>query len=148
MSEHSSEPQLPAPPVPQGRYRAALLDGGLAYSAGMTPRRQGRLVVTGRVGEDLDAAMAAWAAGLAAGNALVAVSEAAGGLDRIKRCVRMTVYVRCTDDFTGLSAVADGASETLAARLGEESLPVRTAVGVRTLPGGAPVEVELIAAVR
>jgi enamine deaminase RidA (YjgF/YER057c/UK114 family) len=60
----------------------------------------------------------------------------------------MTVCVCCTDGFTGLSAVADGASETLAARLGEESLPVRTAVGVRTLPGGAPVEVELIAAVR
>ncbi|WP_285489264.1 RidA family protein [Amycolatopsis taiwanensis] len=144
MSEQASAP----PPVPQGRYRTAVLAGGLVYSAGMTPRRAGNLVVTGRVGQDLDLATASWAAGLAAGNALVAVSEAAGGLDLIERCVRMTVYICCTPEFTELSAVADGASAVLAARLGEHALPVRAAVGVRALPGGAPVEVDLIVAVR
>jgi len=139
---------LPASPVPQGRYAAAVVVGGLAYSAGMTPRRDGVLTVVGLVGEDVDVPAAAAAAGLAATNALVAVAEAAGGLDRIERCVRMTVYVACAEGFTVLSAVADGASAVLAERLGEPALPVRAAVGVRALPGGAPVEVELSAAVK
>ena len=139
---------LPASPVPQGRYAAAVLVGGLVYSAGMTPRRDGVLTVVGLVGEDVDVATAAAAAGVAATNALVAVAEAAGGLDRIERCARMTVYVACAEGFTALSAVADGASAVLAERLGEAVLPVRAAVGVRALPGGAPVEVELTAAVK
>ncbi|KAA9149310.1 RidA family protein [Amycolatopsis acidicola] len=135
-------------PVAQGHYRTAVLAGGFAYSAGMTPRRAGVLVVRGRVGQEVDVATASWAAGLAAGNALVAISEAAGGLDLIARFVRMTVYVRCTPEFTELSTVADGASAVVAARLGEDALPVRTAIGVSALPGGAPVEVDVIAAVR
>ena len=143
---------LPASPVPQGRYAAAVLVGGLAYSAGMTPRRDGVLTVVGLVGADVDVPTATEAAGLAATNALVAVAEAAGGLDRIERCVRMTVYIACAEGFTALSAVADGASAVLAERLGPRlgtaASPVRAAVGVRALPGGAPVEVELTAAVK
>jgi enamine deaminase RidA (YjgF/YER057c/UK114 family) len=114
----------------------------------MTPRRDGRLVLTGLVGAEVDLRAAADAAGISAVNALVACADAAGGLDRIVRGVRMTVYVACADGFTALSAVADGASAVLAERLGEDALPVRAAVGVRALPGGAPVEVELIAVLR
>ena len=138
--------------MPQGRYAAAVLAGGLVYSAGMTPRRDGVLTVVGLVGEDVDVPTAADAAGLAATNALAAVAEAAGGPDRIDRCVRMTVYVACAEGFTALSTVADGAAAVLAGRLGPRlgtaALPVRAAVGVRALPGGAPVEVELTAAVK
>jgi enamine deaminase RidA (YjgF/YER057c/UK114 family) len=43
--------------------------------------------------------------------------------------------------------VADGASAVLRERLGERGAVARSAVGVRTLPSGAPVEVELVAAV-
>ncbi len=135
-------------PQPQGRYLGAVSAAGLVHSAGMTPRRAGRLVVRGVVGEEVTLDMAAWAAGLAAGNALLAVSETAGGLDRIQRCARMVVYIRCAPGFTELSAVADGASAVLAARLGESALPARAAVGVCALPGGSPVEVELTAVVR
>jgi enamine deaminase RidA (YjgF/YER057c/UK114 family) len=49
------------------------------------------------------------------------------------------------EGFEELSAVADGASEVLRAEFGR--LPVRSAIGVRALPSGAPVEVELTAGV-
>ena len=139
---------LPPPPRPQGNYVPAVVVDGIAYSAGMTPRRDGRLVMRGTVGADLSLDEAATAAGLAAGNALSAVAAAAGGLDRVHRCLRMTVYVACSDDFRALSAVADGASAVLARHVGTAGLPARSAVGVRRLPDGAPVEVELTAAVR
>jgi enamine deaminase RidA (YjgF/YER057c/UK114 family) len=147
-SQPTRVPALPPPPRPQGSYVPAVVVDGIAYSAGMTPRRDGRLVVRGTVGADVSLEEAADAAGIAAGNALAAIAAAAGGLPRVRRCVRMTVYVACAEDFTALSAVADGASAMLEQHVGTAGLPARSAVGVRRLPDGAPVEVELTAAVR
>lgn len=144
-----AEPEgLPSAPAPQGSYVPALVHEGLVLTAGMTPRRDGALRYRGLVGVDLDLAAARAGAALAAGNALAAAATAAGGLTGIARCLRMTVFVACADDFTELSAVADGASDALVGHLGADQLPVRTAVGVRALPAGAPVEVELSAALR
>ncbi|EID16852.1 hypothetical protein MPHLEI_05022 [Mycolicibacterium phlei RIVM601174] len=49
--------------------------------------------------------------------------------------------------FQDLSGVADGASATIRDLLGDAALPARSAIGVLALPSGAPVEVELTAAV-
>lgn len=138
--------ELPDPPRPQGRYLPAVVHGGLVFSAGMTPRAGGELTVRGIVGADLTVGQARSAAGLAATNALSAVASAAGGLDRLCRCLKLTVYIACTAAFTEHSAVADGASEALSEFLGDRAAAVRTAIGVASLPSGAPVEVELLAA--
>lgn len=132
---------------PQGDYVPAVVHGGLAFSAGMTPRIGGKLRLQGRVGSEVDVAAARKAAALAASNALLAVADAAGGLDRIARCLRMTVYVACGPDFTEHTAVADGASEPLRAWLGARGTVARTAIGVASLPAGAPVEVDLTASI-
>ena len=131
---------------PQGAYVPAVVHGGLAWTAGMTPRRYGDLVVQGVVGRDVDIAAAREAAGLAADNAVTALVEAVG-LAGIDRALKMTVFIAAVEGFTAHSAVADGASSALRERLGERGAVARSAVGVRTLPSGAPVEVELVAAV-
>lgn len=141
-----SEP-LPDAPAPQGSYIPALVHAGIAFSAGMTPRVHGELAVHGIVGEDIDVPAAQSAAAIAARNALAAVAEAAGGLGRIERCLRLSVFVACTHEFRELSAVADGATAAIAEHTGVAALPVRSAIGVRSLPSGAPVEVEITAAV-
>ncbi|SFL32388.1 RidA family protein [Geodermatophilus ruber] len=144
-----SEQPAPATAVPpQGAYVPAVVHGGLVWTAGMTPRRDGRLTVRGVVGADVDLAAAREAAALAAGNTLLAVAEALGSLDAVARCVRMTVFIAAVDGFTEHAAVADAASAVLRERLGERGIVARSAIGVRTLPSGAPVEVELTAAVR
>ncbi|WP_395308167.1 RidA family protein [Mycobacterium sp. AMU20-3851] len=132
---------------PQGDYIPATVHAGLIFSAGMTPRRNGTLTVTGTVGRQVDLPTARAAAMLAANNALAAVRsvlppDAAG-----VRCLQMTVYVACAPDFTAASAVADGASAAITAELGPDALPARSAIGVCALPSGAPVEVQLVAAV-
>jgi enamine deaminase RidA (YjgF/YER057c/UK114 family) len=137
---------LPPAPRPQGRYLPAIVHAGIAYSAGMTPRVDGELISSGVVGADVTAEQARDLAGRAAANALAAVAAAAGGIDRIARCLRLTVYVAAAPGFTAHSAVADGASDALAEQLGERAAVVRSAVGVAGLPSGAPVEVELTAA--
>jgi enamine deaminase RidA (YjgF/YER057c/UK114 family) len=123
-----------------------VLHAGIVYTAGMTPRHQGELTVTGLVGSTVSVAAAQEAAGLAATNALAAVFAALPPDLPGVRCLRMTVYIACAPDFHDLSMVADGASMAISTALGERALPARSAVGVQTLPSGAPVEVELIAA--
>lgn len=133
-------------PPPQGDYVPAVLHGGIVHTAGMTPRRDGVLVVSGVVGTTLSIEEARDAAALAAGNALAAVRSVlpeGTGL----RCLQMTVYIACAPDFTALSSVADGASAVIAEAHGAQSLPARSAIGVAALPSGAPVEVQLVAAV-
>ncbi|GLZ09117.1 hypothetical protein Acsp03_65830 [Actinomadura sp. NBRC 104412] len=157
----SSDESLAAP-RPQGDYVPAVVVPyapglRLVTSAGMTPRRDGVLTVTGLVGHEVDPATARDAAALAARNAVAAVASAAvasasgrpaaGGRELVRAWLRMTVYVACVDGVTGLSAIADGASATLASLTPDVPLPARSAIGVRALPGGAPVEIELTALV-
>jgi len=145
----SSDETLAAP-RPQGDYVPAVIvpyaQGlRLVTSAGMTPRRDGVLTVTGLVGREVELVTARDAAALAARNAVAAVASAAGGRELIRAWLRMTVYVACADGVTELSAVADGASAALASLTPDVPLPARSAIGVRALPGGAPVEIELTA---
>jgi enamine deaminase RidA (YjgF/YER057c/UK114 family) len=139
---------LPPLPEPQGRYVPAVTQSGLVVSAGMTPRVAGELIVRGLVGRDVDIAEARAAAGTAARNALSAIAGAAGGLEEIQRCLRMSVFVACVDGFEELSTVADGATAGIVEHLGPDRLPARSAIGVRALPSCSPIEVELMAVTR
>jgi enamine deaminase RidA (YjgF/YER057c/UK114 family) len=135
--------QLPPPPQAQGSYAPAVIDAGLVVTAGMTPRVDGGLVHTGRVGVEVTLEDAREAASIAVGNALSAALAALGEARRLERVLRLTVYVACGPDFTAHTAVADGASTRLHDLLGDRGIASRTAVGVASLPGGACVELEL-----
>jgi enamine deaminase RidA (YjgF/YER057c/UK114 family) len=112
----------------------------------MTPRVDGVLRYRGRVGSDLTIAEARQAAAIAVGNALSAALAALAPGQRLERVLRLTVYVSAGPEFTEHSAVADGASERLLDLLGDSGAAARSAVGVASLPGGAPVELELTCA--
>lgn len=124
----------------------AVAHDGVVYTAGMTPRRDGALTQTGRVGPDLDEEQARREAGLAASNALAA-ARALAPAGALLRCLKMTVFIACPPEFTALSPVADGASQALVTELGAAGRPARSAIGVSALPSGAPVEVELVCAI-
>ncbi|MGK2320654.1 RidA family protein [Gordonia rhizosphera] len=140
----SNESLAVAVPTPQGRYVPATRVGSTIRTAGMTPRSDGQLLLTGRVGVDVDVVQAREAAAVAVRNALVAARSLVAPGESL-RCAEMTVYIACDSNFTALSAVADGASDVLAAVFGLDGLPARRAVGVYALPGGSPVEVALVA---
>ena len=73
-----------------------------------------------------------------------AVAAVAGGIDNVRRVVKVVVYVASTPGFTAQPAVANGASTLLGEVFGEAGAHVRSAVGVSVLPLDAPVEVELV----
>ncbi|MDR0808906.1 MAG: RidA family protein [Gemmobacter sp.] len=134
-------------PVPQGLYRTATRAGGLIFTAGMTPRREGVMLVTGPVrrGDPPEAWRAA--VELAAANALAAATDQLAEGERIAAVLSLTVFVAAETGFTAHARLADFASAFLRDALGEAGIGSRAALGVATLPGNAPVEIQLVASV-
>lgn len=135
--------ELPAVAVPLAAYVPATLSTGLVFTSGQLPTVAGQLVARGKVGAEVSPADAVAAARVAALNAMAAAASVTGGLDRIARVVKVTVFVASTPDFSGQPQVANGASELLGEVFGDAGVHVRSAVGVTVLPLDAPVEVEL-----
>ena len=84
----------------------------------------------------------------AALNALAAVRAEIGSLDRVTRVVKLVGFVASDPAFTGQPGVINGASELLGEIFGDAGRHARSAVGVAALPLDAPVEVEIVVAVR
>ena len=134
-------------PIPQGKYRPAVRCGAFVFTAGMTPRKDGVLIMTGQVPADAELSEYRDAVRQAAANALTAAGNCLEEGERIARVASMTVYVNAAAAFTRHSKVADFASEYLNEMLGDAGIAARTAVGVASLPGDAPVEVSIVAAI-
>ena len=134
---------LPQAAAPVAAYVPAVEAGGLLHVSGQLPFRDGQ-VVTGRLGDGVsleDGQDAAQRCGLM----LVAQLKAAlGDLSRVKRIVKLGVFVNSTPDFTDQPKVANGASELMVALFGDAGRHARSAVGVAVLPLGAAVEVDAI----
>jgi enamine deaminase RidA (YjgF/YER057c/UK114 family) len=135
---------LPEVVPPLAAYVPALRVGSLVYTSGQLPVAGGQLQATGKVGAEVGATEARALAQTSALNALAAAASVAGGLDAIKRIVKMTGFVASAPDFTAQPQVVNGASELLLEVFGEAGKHARSAVGVASLPLDAPVEIELI----
>ncbi|MBR6738389.1 MAG: RidA family protein, partial [Oscillospiraceae bacterium] len=83
---------------------------------------------------------------LAAANALTAARNKLSEGENL-RVLSFWVYINAEDDFTAHAKLADYASEYLTEELGENGVAARAAIGMGTLPGVAPVEVQLVCGV-
>jgi enamine deaminase RidA (YjgF/YER057c/UK114 family) len=137
--------ELPDVPEPAGAYVPASRAGALLFTAGQLPFEEGKLRKTGKVGDAVSPEEAREAARLCALNALAAAAAEAGGLNNIRRILKVTGFVASARNFNGQPQVVNGASELIGEVFGEAGLHARSAVGVAELPLDAPVEVELIA---
>jgi enamine deaminase RidA (YjgF/YER057c/UK114 family) len=135
---------LPVAAAPAANYVTVMQTGALLFTSGQLPFKDGKLVATGLLGRDLDVAAGREAAKHCAVNVLAQAKAALGDLARIKRVVKLTVFVASTPDFTEQHLVANGASDLIVAALGDVGRHARSAVGMASLPLNAPVEVEAI----
>lgn len=136
--------ELPTAPTPVASYIPVRVAGDLAFVAGQVALEEGRPMVTGAVGAGVDVEEAAGAARRCALQALSILRQELGSLDRVAGVVKLTVYVAAVEGFAEHPKVANGASDLLVEVFGEEGRHARAAVGVASLPLGAPVEVEFI----
>jgi enamine deaminase RidA (YjgF/YER057c/UK114 family) len=138
---------LPDTPRPLASYIPAVRTGNLVYTSGQLPTVSGLLTVSGQVGLDLDEDAAREAARTATLNALAAIASVVP-LDDVVRVVHVTGYVASADGFTDQPTVVNGASDLLMQIFGDAGRHSRAAVGVSSLPLGAPVEIDMIVEVK
>jgi enamine deaminase RidA (YjgF/YER057c/UK114 family) len=138
---------LPDVVPPLAAYVPAVRTGNYVYVSGQLPLADGKLIATGKVGDEITTEQAKELASRCALNGLAAL-ESAVGLVKVVRIVKVVGFVASAPGFNDQPTVINGASELLGEVLGEAGRHARSAVGVAELPRNAPVEVELIAEVR
>ena len=122
----------------------AVQTGNLLFLSGMLATSGHTATIVGVVGKDLDVKAGRKAAYTAALNVLALTKKQVGSLNRVKRVVRLGVYIAATPEFTEHPKVADAASELLRDVFGEEPVSSRLVLGVASLPLSSPVELEVI----
>jgi len=123
-----------------GNYVPCVRSGNLVFVSGMLPRKGGNLTHTGKLGVELGKEAGYNAAKNAVLYALMALKSELGSLDMIQRVVQLVVYVNCSENFTDIAYVANGASDTLVEVFGDCGVHTRISVGVASLPMNSPVE--------
>ncbi|AZO75387.1 MULTISPECIES: RidA family protein [unclassified Mesorhizobium] len=134
---------IPAGAAPAANYVPYCRTGDLLFTAGQLPLKDGKLV-SGLLGRDIDTAAGKEGAKFCAINILAQAKAALGDLEKIRRLVKITVFVASAPDFVDQHLVANGASDFLVAALGERGKHARSAVGTASLPLNAAVEIEAI----
>lgn len=137
---------LPPVSTPAAAYVPYVRTGDLIFLSGHIAKREGK-VWAGQLGKDIATAEGAQAARAVAIDLLGTLQVAAGGLDKVRRIVKVMSLVNSTPDFTEQHLVTNGCSELLAEVFGAAGQHARSAFGVAQIPLGACVEIELIAEV-
>ena len=133
---------LPNPPKPLANYVSAVRTGNLLYTAGSGP---GPTTPRGKVGRDLTVEQGYQAARETGLNLLAVVRESLGGLDRVKRVVKVLGMVNSADGFGDQPKVMNGFSDLMVEVFGEPiGKHARSAVGMAGLPNNIAVEIEMI----
>ena len=139
---------LPAVPVPVANYVPARQHGSIVFASGQTPTVDGQLTMRGKLGAEIGVEQGQEGARLSVLNCLAAVADLIGDLDRVEAVLKLTGYVASAPGFVDQPTVINGASVLLEQVLGDAGRHARAALGMAELPGGAPVEVDLVLAVR
>ena len=137
---------LPDVAPPLAAYVPAVRTGNYVYVLGQLPLADGKLIASGKVGDEITTEQAKELAARCAFNGLAAL-ESVVGLSKVVRIVKVVGFVASAPGFTDQPTVINGASELFGEVMGEAGRHARSAVGVAELPRNAPVEVELIAEV-
>lgn len=134
---------LPAVTMPAANYVPYVVAGGLVYFSGTLPMKDGKPQFIGKVGQEFSVEDGQECARLCVLNILSHLKNAMGGdFSKVKRLIRVGVFVNSAAGFTEQPKVANGASDLFVGLFGEAGKHARFAVGVSELPFGVAVEVD------
>ncbi|OLP55286.1 hypothetical protein BJF92_22225 [Rhizobium rhizosphaerae] len=136
---------LPVAAAPAANYVPYVLSGTQLFISGQLPMEAGKVAVTGKLGAGVDVAAGQRAAELCAINILAQARAALDGdLSRIARVVKLNGFIASVPEFTEQHLVMNGASNLIAAILGDAGRHARAAVGMAALPFDAAVEIDAV----
>jgi enamine deaminase RidA (YjgF/YER057c/UK114 family) len=136
---------LPPAPKPLGVYKPCLIDGKYLYVSGHGTVKEDGTLIIGRVDDDLTREQGKEAAQQVGLAILATIKANLGSLDKVKRVIKVLGMVNCMPEFGEHPYVINGCSELFAKVWGEDNgVGVRSAVGMGSLPGNIPVEIEAL----
>jgi enamine deaminase RidA (YjgF/YER057c/UK114 family) len=140
---------LTHPAGPIANYVPAVTTGKLVFLSGKGPIQDDGSLMVGKVGSELDVDQGYEAARLVGVQLLAALREHLGGsLDSVSRVVKLLGMVNCEPEFGDQPKVINGCSDLLVSVFGENGKHARSAVGMGSLPGQIPVEIEMIVEIK
>lgn len=123
--------------------------GDLVFLSAQLPMdAQGQPLYTGKVGTELTVEQGYAAARQCAVQALGALTDLIGDLDRVACVVKVLGLVNSGGDFSGQPAVINGFSDLMVEVFGERGMHARSAMGACALPQNVPVAVDCIIQLR
>ncbi|MBI3821281.1 MAG: RidA family protein [Planctomycetes bacterium] len=135
---------LPPAPKPVAKYKPAVQVGNLLYVSGHGPAKIGDpKLQAGKLGGTITLEQGKECAKLVGINILATVKATLGSLDKVKRLVKTLGMVNAVPDYKDHPQVINGFSEFMAQVFGDDAgVGSRSAVGMGSLPGDIPVEIE------
>lgn len=138
--------QLPELKPLQTLYKPYVRSGNHIYISGQLPMGFGDLSEhKGQLGTDYTVEHGQKTAHICGLNVLAQLKAACdGNLDKVKNCVKLTIFVNSSATFIDHPQVANPVSDLMLKAFGAKGEHARSAVGVAQLPFGVAVEVEAI----
>lgn len=137
--------ELPSAPKPVAVYKPLVIAGNMAYVSGHGPLKSDKSLMTGRVGDEVNAEFGKAAARQTGLAILATLREHLGSLNRVRRVIKILGMVNCAASFRDHPQIINGCSELFRDVFGEENgIGARSAVGMGSLPGNISVEIEAI----
>src|SRR3954470_17972615 len=134
-----------APPGVEFKFDLVHVLEDMAFVSGHLPMNGTEVLVTGRVGDELDVDAGYQAARLVGLSIFASLQQELGDLDRVKSWVKVLGMVQCGAGFDKPPAVINGFTDLLLEIWGEPAgRHARSAIGVETLPFNVPVEIEAV----
>jgi enamine deaminase RidA (YjgF/YER057c/UK114 family) len=140
---------LPKVGNPMGSYVHAKRVGNLLYLSGKGPHGAGGPMPKGKLGAGMTVEEGYKHARQVGLVLIAAIKDALGGdLDKVTDVIKVLGMVNAAPDFEDHPKVINGCSDLFVEVFGERGRHARSAVGMSSLPGGIPVEIEVIVAVK
>jgi enamine deaminase RidA (YjgF/YER057c/UK114 family) len=136
--------ELPPAPKSIANYVGSVQTGNLLYLSGKGPDLAGGRQWKGKLGAEFTTEEGYKAARNCMLNLLAVLHDDLGQLSRVLRVVKVLGMVNSTPDYEDQPKVINGASDLLVDVFGDSGRHARSAVGMAALPGGIPVEIEMI----
>jgi enamine deaminase RidA (YjgF/YER057c/UK114 family) len=138
------EPFAPPPGV-EFPFDLVKVHGGLGYVSGHLPADGSEVLITGRVGDQLDLEQGYEAARLTGLSIFASLQQELGDLDRVSGWVKALGLVQCGAGFDRPPPVINGFTDLVLEVWGPEAgRHARSAIGAAQLPFDVPVEVEAV----
>ena len=137
--------KIPDLPSPLANYVPYKVSDNTVYVSGQGPVIDGKIIYSGKVGNEISQEEGVKAAELCCINIIAALKKSINGdWNRLDSFLKLGGFVNCNNNFYDQPKIINGASDLLVKIFGDQGRHARFAVGSNTLPMNISVEIDAI----